>query len=52
MPTELDLRYTKKLHKRRMTDKTREAVFGYAFIAVPVIGFLVFNINIDNNENE
>ena len=45
MPTELDLRYTKKLHKRRMTDKTREAVFGYAFIAVPVIGFLVFTLS-------
>lgn len=45
MPEELDLRYTKKLHKRRMTDKTREAIFGYAFIAVPVIGFLVFTLS-------
>ena len=45
MPEELDLRYTKKLHKHRMTDKTREAFFGYVFIAVPVIGFLVFTLS-------
>lgn len=45
MPAELDLRYTKKLHKHGMTDKKREAIFGYVFIAVPVIGFLVFTLS-------
>lgn len=45
MTEELNLKYTKKLHKHRMTDKTREAIFGYAFIAVPVIGFLVFTLS-------
>lgn len=42
---ELNLKYKPKPHRKKLTDKVSEALHGYAFVAVPVIGFLVFTLS-------
>lgn len=39
---QLDLRYTKPKHKKKMSAKRKESLCGYLFILVPVLGFFLF----------
>ena len=42
---ELNLVYTPKRKKKGISSKKSEALWAYLFIAVPVIGFLVFTVS-------
>lgn len=39
---QLDLRYTKPKHKKKMSAKRKESLCAYLFILVPVLGFFLF----------
>ena len=39
---QLNLRYTKPKHKKKMSAKKKESLCAYLFILVPVLGFFLF----------